>query len=105
MPDDVSDFASGRVGARRRDNDAETPPALRSATESQTVTPATPLSILEVDSGWVALRRRSRKMAELQGSKLEGLSEITATPTSQLKFITDAWAQARACRPGTLCFA
>ena len=36
-----------------------------------------------------------QKMAELQGSKLEGLSEITATPTSQLKFITDAWAQAR----------
>ena len=39
-------------------------------------------------------------MAELQGSKLEGLSEITATPTSQLKFITDAWAQARARCPG-----
>ena len=34
-----------------------------------------------------------QKMAELQGSKLENLSEITATPTSQLKFITDAWCQ------------
>ena len=37
-----------------------------------------------------------QKMAELQGSKLENLSEITATPTSQLKFITDAWSQVRA---------
>ena len=37
-----------------------------------------------------------QKMAELQGNKLENLSEITATPTSQLKFITDAWCQVRA---------
>jgi len=37
-----------------------------------------------------------QKMAELQGNKLETLSEITATPTSQLKFITDAWCQVRA---------
>ena len=36
-----------------------------------------------------------QKMAELQGHKLETLSEITATPTSQLKFITDAWCQVR----------
>ena len=27
--------------------------------------------------------------------KLEELSELTATPTSQLKFLPDAWAQAR----------
>ncbi|DBA71150.1 hypothetical protein WJX79_002426 [Trebouxia sp. C0005] len=30
--------------------------------------------------------------------KLEDLSEITATPTSQLKFVTDAWAQVVDCR-------
>jgi hypothetical protein len=29
--------------------------------------------------------------------RLEELSELTATPTSQLKFLPDAWAQARAC--------
>jgi len=40
-----------------------------------------------------------QKMAELQGNKLETLSEITATPTSQLKFITDAWCQVRAPEP------
>ena len=27
--------------------------------------------------------------------KLEELSELTATPTSQLKFLPDAWAQVR----------
>lgn len=30
--------------------------------------------------------------------KLEALSEITATPTSQLKFVTDAWSQVVDCR-------
>ena len=30
--------------------------------------------------------------------KLEDLSEITATPTSQLKFVTDAWSQVVDCR-------
>lgn len=30
--------------------------------------------------------------------KLEQLSEITATPTSQLKFVLDAWAQVVDCR-------
>ena len=30
--------------------------------------------------------------------KLEDLSEITATPTSQLKFVSDAWAQVVDCR-------
>lgn len=30
--------------------------------------------------------------------KLEKLSEITATPTSQLKFVTDAWYQVVDCR-------
>ena len=30
--------------------------------------------------------------------KLEVLSEITATPTSQLKFVLDAWAQVVDCR-------
>ena len=34
-----------------------------------------------------------QKMKELAGSQLETLSEITATPTSQLKFVTDAWSQ------------
>lgn len=31
-------------------------------------------------------------------TKLEVLSEITATPTSQLKFVTDAWYQVVDCR-------
>ena len=29
--------------------------------------------------------------------KLEEISEMTATPSSQLKFLSDAWAQVRAC--------
>ena len=36
-----------------------------------------------------ALQQRSQANDE----KLEGLSEITATPTSQLKFILEAWSQ------------
>ena len=47
----------------------------------------------------VCTAQAQQKMAELQGSKLENLSEITATPTSQLKFITDAWSQVRAAAP------
>lgn len=31
--------------------------------------------------------------ADVVSKKLEGLSELTATPTSQLKFLPDAWAQ------------
>lgn len=33
------------------------------------------------------------KVNELPGSKLEALSEITATPSSQLKFVSEAWTQ------------
>lgn len=33
------------------------------------------------------------KMAEFAEAKIEQLSNITATPTSQLKLVLDAWAQ------------
>ena len=33
------------------------------------------------------------KMQEFAESKIEKLSELTATPTSQLKLVLDAWAQ------------
>ena len=36
-----------------------------------------------------------KAMANVIEQKLEGLSELTATPTSQLKFLPDAWAQVR----------
>ena len=35
---------------------------------------------------------------KFMNNKLEVLSEITATPTSQLKFVTDAWYQVVDCR-------
>lgn len=33
------------------------------------------------------------KMKEFAEAKIEQLSELTATPTSQLKLVLDAWAQ------------
>ncbi|KAK9905069.1 hypothetical protein WJX75_009180 [Coccomyxa subellipsoidea] len=39
-----------------------------------------------------------KAMANVIEQKLEGLSELTATPTSQLKFLPDAWAQVVDCR-------
>ncbi|KAK9833366.1 hypothetical protein WJX84_001950 [Apatococcus fuscideae] len=39
-----------------------------------------------------------QQKAQASDEKLESLSEITATPTSQLKFILDAWAQVVDCR-------
>lgn len=38
-------------------------------------------------------------MARTQAETLETLSNLYATPTSQLKFVTDAWGQVRALPP------
>ena len=35
-----------------------------------------------------------KQSAEFLANKIEALSELTATPTSQLKLVADAWAQA-----------
>ena len=37
----------------------------------------------------------TKTMVAVSQGQLEKLSELTATPTSQLKFVLDAWAQVR----------
>lgn len=39
-----------------------------------------------------------QSLSQAASDKLEVLSEITATPTSQLKFVLDAWSQVVDCR-------
>ncbi len=46
----------------------------------------------------LALLQALSTLDKVINDKLEDLSEITATPTSQLKFVTDAWAQVVDCR-------
>ena len=52
---------------------------------------------------WAEHDRARKKSAEAAGAagaraKLEALSEATATPTTQLRFVSDAWAQVVRCR-------
>lgn len=45
-----------------------------------------------------ARKQATAKMTEFAEAKIEQLSNITATPTSQLKLVLDAWAQVTDCR-------
>lgn len=54
-----------------------------------------------ISVGSLSLQFSSQALQSLHqaaSEKLEELSEITATPTSQLKFVLDAWAQVVDCR-------
>lgn len=45
----------------------------------------------------VEVMQAMKNMHEFASTKVEKLSELTATPTSQLKMVADAWAQVRPC--------